>query len=399
MNEENNTTELEGKVTASEITLENSQDQVELSESDSNEAPKKRTPRPAPPTPTPGSSLCPFLTRNLPGLGGCLLCDPEHFIVDEIPAYAPCGEGTHYFVHVEKRDITHASLIEAMATAAQINPREIGAAGRKDRHAITRQWISMPCPPVDPEDPAIRILEVSQHTNKLRMGHLKGNRFDIHLSNLSLTGEEAEVALRQIESELNKGFPNYFGHQRVNERNIALSFKFLRDSHRRVKDPKFLASIAQSAHFNAWLGARVATNTLHTCFAGDVLRKRETGGLFVCEDPETDQKRMDSGELDLSGPIYGEKSVMPTGESLESEMQVFEMLGISQRMLSTLNHFAPGSRRAARVVPSDLKLELEGNTLHASFTLPKGSFATVLLGEISHQAEDLRTIEFESDND
>ncbi len=392
MTEESDKKETEGTIAPEATAQTESASEDAAAKSGEERARRPRAPRPQPPIVTPGSPLCPFLTQNLPGLGGALLCDPQNFIVDEIPAYLPCGEGEHYFVHIEKRGITHDAMISAMANAAGVAPRELGVAGRKDRHATTRQWISMPCAPVDPQDPAITLLECKKHNNKLRMGHLRGNHFDIHLSNLSLSGSAGEKALRNLEDILKNGFPNYFGHQRVNEHNVAQSLAFLHNSHRRVKDPKFLASIAQSAHFNLWLGQRVAEGTFNKCQAGDVLRKRDSGGLFVCEDPVTDQARMDRGEIDLSGPIFGEKSVMPCGATLEAEMKAFEILGISQRMLSSLKHFAPGSRRPARVVPTDLKLTLEGDTLHAQFTLPKGSYATVLLGELSHQSEYLRSI-------
>ena len=37
------------------------------------------------------------LTANLPGTGGLFKATPEDFLVEEVPAYGPCGEGEHLY--------------------------------------------------------------------------------------------------------------------------------------------------------------------------------------------------------------------------------------------------------------------------------------------------------------
>ena len=55
----------------------------------------------------------------------------------------------------------------------------------KDARAVTRQWMSIEH--VDParvqalEISRLRVLSVTRHHNKLRLGHLKGNRFVIRV--------------------------------------------------------------------------------------------------------------------------------------------------------------------------------------------------------------------------
>ena len=62
-------------------------------------------------------------------------------------------------------------------------PGEVGSAGLKDRRAVCRQMVSIPgqleerLPQL--EGDGIRVLSVSRHGNKLRPGHLHGNRFRI----------------------------------------------------------------------------------------------------------------------------------------------------------------------------------------------------------------------------
>ena len=69
---------------------------------------------------------------------------PETFTVEEIPAYAPSGEGTHLFLWIEKRGLTTFDAIARIARALDVAPRDIGYAGLKDRHALTRQQLSVP---------------------------------------------------------------------------------------------------------------------------------------------------------------------------------------------------------------------------------------------------------------
>ena len=69
---------------------------------------------------------------------------PEDFRVEEIPLYAPAGEGEHTFVRVEKVGRTTEEVARDLARAAGVAPRDVGYAGRKDRIAIATQWLSVP---------------------------------------------------------------------------------------------------------------------------------------------------------------------------------------------------------------------------------------------------------------
>lgn len=340
--------------------------------------------------PLPGTPQAPWLSAALPGLGGHIGPTPEDFRVVEIPAYTPSGEGTHFYVEVEKRGLSTGAVRELLARAAGVRPADIGVAGRKDTQAVTRQWFSLPCPPVDPEDPGVRLLGPAQrHGNKLRTGHLRGNTFTIRLVALDA---DAEARWPALQAALASGMPNYFGEQRFGRgaRNLPDALDFLADPRRRVRDPEFLASVVQSAVFNRWLGERVADGTLDRAHEGDVLRKRETGGLFVCTDPETDTARVAAGEVDPTGPMPGAKTMPATGPAAEREARALAALGLSEKALATLHRFAPGTRRVARVVPEGLSLIFKEREAEVRFTLPAGSFATVLLGELCHPAGSLR---------
>src|SRR5438128_9845273 len=125
----------------------------------------------------------PLVTADLPGLGGRIKSEIDDFEVEEIPAYQPCGSGDFLYLWIEKRDMGAQYFVRQIAHRLGIAPGEVGSAGMKDRHAVTRQMVSVPVSAEGQlpqlEGDGIRVLSVSKHTNKLKPGHLHGNRFRI----------------------------------------------------------------------------------------------------------------------------------------------------------------------------------------------------------------------------
>ncbi len=166
----------------------------------------------------------PFLTADLPGIGGQIKVRNEDFVVDEAPLYPMAGEGTHVFFRVEKNGLATCDAAARIADVLRVRRIDVGYAGRKDTRALTRQWMSVEH--VDPERIAsldiegIKILETVRHTNKIKTGHLRANRFIIKVRGLELPLKEAEaVARRGMEVLVRRGVPNYFGPQRFGSRN------------------------------------------------------------------------------------------------------------------------------------------------------------------------------------
>jgi len=155
---------------------------------------------------------------DLPPISGRLKERHEDFLVDEIPLYDPCGEGEHIYLYIEKVGMTTRRLVQHLAKHFGVRPSAIGHAGLKDRHAITRQVISVHTPGKRPEDfPEIRldnvaVLWVDLHTNKLRTGHLKGNRFSIRIRGVNPSA--AVIAHKALRRLAQTGVPDRFGTQR-----------------------------------------------------------------------------------------------------------------------------------------------------------------------------------------
>lgn len=163
-----------------------------------------------------------YLTDDLPPIGGRLRDRPEDFLVDEEPLYHPSGEGEHIYLYIEKRGRSTTQAIDALAKHFNVPKRAIGYAGMKDTRAITRQVFSVHTPGKTYEDfpdltrDDMTVLWADMHANKLRVGHLKGNRFSIRIRAVRAT--DARAAWNALERLERSGVPNFLGEQRFGAR-------------------------------------------------------------------------------------------------------------------------------------------------------------------------------------
>ncbi|MFB3430864.1 MAG: tRNA pseudouridine(13) synthase TruD [Phycisphaerales bacterium] len=167
-------------------------------------------------------SWAPFLTAPVEPIPGCIKQRDEEFLVEELPRYEPCGEGEHIYLFVEKRGLSTSGLIRVVSDHFKVNHRDIGFAGMKDKNAITRQVISVHMPGRRPEDfpmlqhDRVGVLWADLHTNKLRRGHLLGNRFSVWIRETD--ARRVSDAHRILQFLSARGLPNFYGHQRFGTR-------------------------------------------------------------------------------------------------------------------------------------------------------------------------------------
>ena len=325
-----------------------------------------------------------------------LRADPEDFDVEEIPAYLPEGAGEHIYLWIEKRDVAADELISRLARALNISARDIGVAGQKDRRAVTRQFVSVPrtCSPklsalnLD----GVRVLSVSAHNNKLRTGHLEGNRFRIALRPVDDTPftEENAVSVRQRLNEISDaGFPNYFGPQRFghNGNSIRDGIGLLTGKlsvkrwshHKRRFMTKMVSSAIQSAVFNLVVAYRLKQPAPRSFIAGDVVcRKDGIRPHLLEESSETDHE-----QLVAMGPMPGPKMVKAVAEALRIEAEVLAQLGLTAEQFEDAGKLTPGTRRKMFEYPKAVGAFLaDDGAIIVQFDLPSGCFATVLLAEV-----------------
>ncbi|MBI4612194.1 MAG: tRNA pseudouridine(13) synthase TruD [Planctomycetes bacterium] len=368
-------------------------------------------------------------------IGGRIQTSPVDFRVEEIPLYEPSGKGEHLFVRIEKTGLSTEEAVAAIGKAIGVHPRTIGTAGRKDKHAVAVQTISVPAR-VEPlvshlAAPGIRVLGAARHDRKIAPGHLAGNGFRIIVRGVRPGADEA---VRATAAEiLASGVPNYFGPQRfgIRANNHIVGAALLALDHERAareiagpesrfppsmsaerriashlrssssscsssssssssSSKKALATLSRRSldfYVNAWQSYvfnRVLEERLPDLAfvrAGDVAVKTR-GAAFVIEDVEEARGRIAAGEIELSGPVPGTRSMMARGETGDLEDRIARAsLPGTEIMAAFRRERLRGERRALRLQVRDLAWDLSGSDVTLSFSLPAGAFATTVLAE------------------
>jgi len=363
----------------------------------------------------------PFLTREIPPIGGVIKRRCEDFLVEEVPLYEPSGTGTHTYFYLEKTGLATMRAVRDIARALNVNVRDIGYAGLKDANAVTRQLCSIEH--VDPAVvqalslPRIRILWVSRHGNKLRLGHLKGNRFVIRLRDVDVTRLGDVRAAMELLSR--RGVPNYFGPQRFGARGdtwrigrallrrdwVEAVAQWLgrpdqRDQGdvlraRRLYDAGDYAAAAEAwpqpfrderracralaktkgssrravfgmdanlkrlfiSAYQSYLFNHVLArriDSLDRLMAGDLAWRHDNGAVFHVPDPAVEQPRCDAFEISPTGPLFGYRMTEPTGQPLEIESAVLAEEHLTRDDFRVPGvHRIKGGRRPLRFRPDE----------------------------------------------
>ncbi|MEY3027650.1 MAG: tRNA pseudouridine synthase [Planctomycetota bacterium] len=167
------------------------------------------------PDPRPGPRVA-----SEPGIGGRLKERPGDFIVEEIPAYDPSGEGEHLYLGIQKTNMPHTEMLGVICRHFRVDEQAIGFAGMKDRVAVTHQTVSVHLPREQPvgelRHDRLTVVWAKRHSNKLRRGHLRGNRFVIRIRGVEPTRVPAVKA--RMEQLAQRGIPDYYGEQRFGYR-------------------------------------------------------------------------------------------------------------------------------------------------------------------------------------
>jgi tRNA pseudouridine13 synthase len=116
---------------------------------------------------------------------------------------------------------------------------------------------------------------------------------------------------------------------------------------------------------------------------GDVLQKTTSGGLFVTDDLARDQARVDAGEIVPTGPLPGTREVEPPEgtEARALEDEAMAEVGVKREEIDAAGRELPGARRPVtlRVALGEPAATRETGALRLRFSLPAGSYATVVL--------------------
>jgi tRNA pseudouridine13 synthase len=319
---------------------------------------------------------------------GVIRTVPEDFIVDEIPSVEPSGEGEHCLLHIQKRNNNTDWVAKQLSRLAGVHPRDVSYAGQKDRHAVTRQWFSVRMAGrVEPDWAALNtdeicVLQCERHNRKLKRGALRGNHFTITVRDF--TGDQQALA-RVLEQIKIQGMPNYFGEQRFGNQdgNIQSAQALFAGELKRVPRHKrsHYLSAARSLLFNQLLAVRVADGSWNRILPGERCLLDGSRSSFIAEQMD-DVLAQRCQEMDIhpSGLLWGRGDQDVTDEVLALESRV---LADYQAWMEGLERFGlEKERRSLRAKVESLEWDFDGDRLTLGFTLPKGSFATVLLREL-----------------
>lgn len=333
----------------------------------------------------------------------------DDFVVTEVPLYECSGEGEHIVLTLRKKDLSTWDAVNILSSAIGCPSRDIGYAGLKDKNAMTVQKISMNKMYEEKvkafEHPNIKILNIERHNNKIRVGHLKGNKFFIRLKRVFQSdATKLESVLEQIKEF---GMPNYFGFQRFGiegdnyKKGEAIINGELKEKNRKLK--QMYLNAYQSHLFNAWLSKRIELSKLINSFEpkelsgninldidtlkelkkqshpfkvldGDVMSHYPFGKIFFAEDLVSEADKFTLKDRVPTGLLPGKraKEAINLARSYEEEFDK--------------KTTQDGSRRFAWIFPDEIesKYNEDERFFEVSFFLPKGSYATELIRELIH---------------
>ena len=313
----------------------------------------------------------------------------DDFQVDEVLRFAPEGDGPHVWLQIEKSGLNTMDVAKALARHVGVRGADVGFAGQKDRHAVTRQWFSVNLGNrAEPDwhaagNERFKVVSAIRHGKKLRRGQLLGNRFSLTLRNIVGNQAELESRLGQIAGG---GVPNYFGPQRFgyDGRNLRAcidmfaSGKRARDRYRR----SMYLSAGRSWLFNRVLSQRVREGTWNRALVGDILMFDDSRSRFAAEDKnECNDPRLGTLDLHPTGPLWGKGS--PETAFGPGALERAVALEYSQLSEGLETAGLESDRRPLRLSVKDLSHTFDADeALHIEFVLRAGAFATTVLGEL-----------------
>jgi tRNA pseudouridine13 synthase len=326
-----------------------------------------------------------------PAATGRLKQHLSDFKVTEILGYEPSGQGEHIYLWVRKEGLNTAYLAEQIAKFARVPASSVTYAGRKDKYAVTEQWLSVHKPGKAEFDwqnldlAGAEVLKAMRHDKKLRTGVLKGNVFDITVRELSGI-DELEGRIQCVAQQ---GVPNYYGSQRFGDSrydprggNLVLAEKMLDGEVIRNRNKRSMAiSAMRSWLFNEYLSQRIADGLYTQAMPGDVMILQGSASFFCAEQlDEQINQRLQTGDIQLSAPLWGKGDLASSGQALVFEHKLAKQHHKVSKCLAELG--LKQERRAIKLQPQQMHWNVSDSTLNLQFILPAGAFATSVLREI-----------------
>jgi tRNA pseudouridine13 synthase len=319
----------------------------------------------------------------------------DDFIVEEHIPVEFSGEGEHCWIYLKKRNCNTDWVAQQLANYCNVKKMAVAYAGLKDRHAVTSQWFSVHLPGLPTpewstfaslfEGENLQVLECFRHHRKLQRGALKSNAFKITLRELSNVDDETFELLKQrCQLIAEKGIPNYFGPQRFgrNRNNLEQAIKLFSKPGFRLPRHKrsIYLSAARSWMFNCILSERINCNTWNARLPGDVFMLDGKSACFKDDADEGLNERLSNNEIHPTAVLWGDGEIMVESQAEKLESEIINQFPVFRDGLLAAR--LQSQRRACRVIPRCFESYRQDDNFVVSFTLPAGSYATMVLSEI-----------------
>ena len=347
-----------------------------------------------------------FLTNNK-GVEFKFIQTPRTFKVIENSKIKLHKKGDFKLIEVTKKEISTMELVEYLSSVFKIKENEIGYAGLKDKHATTIQYITLPKyinVKKFKNSNRVYLKELGFCSNRLRVGNLQSNSFEIILQNVTETNYiKLEEAFNKI---IDFGFANFFGYQRFG----SLDDNYLKGkkiAHRgkgsKNQNSKILLAAYQAKLFNKWLNRRLELSLNIMNNKEDLILKSLSSSLIKELQNQNTLFKLLPGDLgyfykkgkkdyEIVNNIkkytrsFNSKLFHVTGVLFGSSVRLSNSIAgrIEREFIDYSFDALRGARRDAWIWPKNNKIEYNkiDNEATLYFTLPPGSYATVLIEEL-----------------
>ena len=296
---------------------------------------------------------------------------PEDFRVTEDLGWELSGDGEHDYLFIEKTGANTEWVAKQLAHYADVPAKDVGFSGLKDRHAITRQWFSVPrwhSPDWSQfAVEGVHVVSLERHLRKLRRGAHRSNAFTIVLRCADVIDVNAVTPrMRRI---IESGVPNYFGEQRFgrNAGNLRLAESWA-EGKRLPRDKRSMAiSTIRSYVFNSALSARVAQSTWNHLVPGDKANLEGSGSVFDVTKVDAElHARCEAMDIHPAGILVGDGSACQP----DHWQKALEKARVKE------------DSRRLRLKVHDLSCDIGDTEMTLSFSLGRGAYATSVLREL-----------------
>jgi tRNA pseudouridine13 synthase len=329
-------------------------------------------------------------------MGGVVArCGRQDRVCEEVLLRQPAQTGDFYWLQVEKRDISTGQVRSAIARSVKADDKLVGCAGNRDRYGRCIQWFSIPAEVVDHPGPLKRagvagkmsVLKVTSSHKPVSEDTVARLKWTCTLRDP--TGSDSYGQAKAIMDCLRlRGLPNYHpahpnddgSHARWGH-DILQGKRLPKGIFEQIGRGRCLRAV-QEALFNFYVSARISDKLCDVAIPGDILLDSQ-GVSSIVSDVAHAQKRIACWESLIMGPMFGAGMKKAGDDAAARELATLTAAELSEDNIQPLH----GARRAIRVQPTKVVVDLAGKDIVVTCELPSETAVAVLLDELLKPAE------------